>query len=110
MAKPSMSVYAKTIRTLAEVKTITAHMVSLGKIRAESEDQELGYLIANLVVALQYFHQQNKARSTPTSLTFQPAGETNPLLNYCNFHERSKKPEWQVLAERNGWKPPGPAL
>ena len=100
-----MSNYDKTIRSVAEVKTISSHMISLGKIRATSEDDQLNFFIASLVLALQYQHQHSKAKSTPTSLTFHQMPETARLLDYCSYQNRLKKPEWQLLAERNGWGP-----
>lgn len=99
----SPSVYERTIKTATEVKTLSSHMSALGKIRAGSEDDELSFYIEALIRALQFYHQQSYARSTPTSLTFDPIMETVRLLDYCSFHTRSNKPEWQVIAERNGW-------
>ena len=105
-----MSNYNKAIRTATEVKTISSHMVSLGKIRAASEDEQLNYFIARLIFALQYQHEQSKAKSTPTSLTFNQLEETFRLIEYCNYQNRLKKPEWQIVAERNGWSPPRSSL
>lgn len=102
-----MNSYEKTLITVAEVKTINAHMVALGKIRATSEDQELGHYIASLVMSLQFFLAQAKQKSIPTSLTFQPTFETARLVQYCQFQLASSKPEWQILAERHGWIRPG---
>lgn len=102
-----MNNYDKTIRSLKEVRTISAHMVALGKIRALSEDEHLDFLIAKLVLALQFLHQRSKAKSTPILLTFDPLPqETRELIEYCNMQNRQKKPEWQILAERHGWTPP----
>ena len=28
------------------------------------------------------------------------------LINYCEQMVMSEKPEWQIMAERNGWTPP----
>lgn len=28
------------------------------------------------------------------------------LIKYCQLQVANKKPTWQVLAERNGWRPP----
>lgn len=78
-------------------------MSALGKIRAGSEDDELNFYIEALIRALQFYHQQGNFRSTPTSLTFDPLPEAIRLLDYCSIYVRSNKPEWQVLAERNGW-------
>ena len=100
-----MNNYEKAVRTFAEVKTISSHMVALGKIRATSEDVQLNYLIQSLVVALQYPHLHGASKGIGTSLTFLPLPETQRLLEYCNFQNRLKKPECQVIAEREGWMP-----
>lgn len=100
-----MNNYEKTVRTVTEVKTISAHMVALGKIRATSEDVQLNYLIQSLVVALQFPHLHGTSKGVPTSLTFWPLAETQRLLEYCSNQNRFKKPEWQVIAEREGWAP-----
>ncbi|MCZ8164981.1 hypothetical protein [Silanimonas sp.] len=105
-----MNSYEKTLITVAEVKTINAHMVSLGKIRATSEDQELGFYIASLVLHLQQQQQQlgqMRQKSIPTSLTFYPTYEVSRLVQYCQYQLASSKPEWQILAERHGWIRPG---
>lgn len=101
-----MSYYDKTLRTVTEVKTMNSHMTSLGKLMALSKDGQLCSLIANVVKALQYQYENSTAKSTPTSLMFFPIPQTVQLVEYCNFQNRMKKPEWQVLAEQNGWTPP----
>ena len=101
-----MNSYEKAVKTVAEVKTIPSHMAALGKIRAASEDPQFMYLIQSLVVALQYPHLHGTDKGVPTSLTFWPLPETQRLLEYCNYQNRMKKAEWQVIAEREGWIPP----
>lgn len=102
------TIYEDAVRTVDEVKTLSSHMSALGKIRARSEDQQLNNLVQSLVGALQLQYQQVNAvtRSTPTSLTFYPNMETQALIQYCRWRIGSDKPEWQVLAEQNGWAPP----
>lgn len=101
-----MNSYDKTIKSVTEVKTLVAHMTSLGQIMATSEDTSLFDLITEVVMALQYQHQHSMAKSTPTSLLFHPIPPTVRLVDYCRRKIMLKKPEWQVLAERNGWTPP----
>ena len=101
-----MSNYERTVRTVTEVKTLTAHMASLGKIMATSEDGHLCGLIRNVVMSLQYQYQHGTGKSTPTSLMFHPIPSTVQLGEYCRSQTRLKKPEWQIMAERNGWTPP----
>ena len=101
-----MNYYDKTLRTIDEVKTITSHMVALGKIRTATEDEHLKYLIEGLVFALQYPHLHRVQKPVPTSLMFFPLQETQRLHQYCRTFFLSNRVEWQVLAERNGWIPP----
>ena len=109
MAVPK-SYYDKTIRTINEVKSLSSHMVSLGKIRVDSEDHQLIYLIDHLLVALHYYHQQSGSKTTPVALALVPIQETQNVLSYCMAFKTQKKAEWQVVAERHGWRPPASAL
>lgn len=101
-----MSVYDKTIRSLTEIKTISSHMVALGKIRAASEDDSLNFAIDALVRELQYAHANSKIKSTPTSLASGTSQEVKAIIGYCKRAIGTRKPEWQIMAERNGWAPP----
>ncbi len=44
-------------------------------------------------------------KSTPLNLINGQNSEITELVNYCKKFITQKKPEWQVLAERNGWIP-----
>ena len=103
-----MSIYAKTLKSVREVKTISAHMVALGKIYASSEDELLNQHIQAVVTTLEFPFKHGTGRSTPTSLTFQILPQTYWLIEYGKSQRASKKPEWQILAEQNGWIPPAP--
>ena len=102
----STNSYDRAIRTVTEVKTMTSHMTSLGKLMASSGDVNLCNLIANVVMTLQYQYENSNSRSTPTSLLFLPTPQTMQLLDYCKHQNRMRKAEWQVIAEQNGWRPP----
>ena len=101
-----MSIYARTIKSITEVRTVVQHMSALGKILAETEDSHLYGLIQNVVLNLQWQMQQSIGKPVPTSLMFFPTPPTVHLHEYCKHQKQSKKAEWQVLAERNGWSPP----
>jgi len=101
-----MNSYEETIKSLTEVKTIASHLTAFGKIRAKSEDEFLIQLIENLIRELQSVHVNNKKKSTPISLDKSSALEVVNLIKYCKKAIGSKKHEWQILAERNGWTPP----
>jgi hypothetical protein len=101
-----MSSYEKTLSSLKEIKTAASHLTALGKIRATSEDKNLIQAIDALVRELQVSHARSKTKSTPFSLETTTAPEALNLIRYCKQAIASKKPEWQILAERNGWTPP----
>ena len=101
-----MSTYEKTIKSMSEVKTMSSHLTSLGKIKIASEDGRLNSAIENLIRELQYAHANSKHKSTPISLASGSSQEIQAIINYCKSAIGTKKPEWQILAERNGWTPP----
>jgi hypothetical protein len=101
-----MSSYEKTLSSLKEIKTVTAHLTALGKVRAASEDKNLIQAIDALVRELQSSRARSKNKSTPFSLEAATVPEAVNLIRYCKQAIGSKKPEWQILAERNGWTPP----
>lgn len=98
--------YDKAIRTIKEVKTIPKHMVALGMIRIESEDFRLTSLIEDVLSVLHFFLQQGSSKTTPLALDIVPTSQAWDLLLYCQTCRAQKKPEWQVIAEREGWRPP----
>ena len=101
-----MSSYEKTLKSLKEIKTFSSHLTALGKIKAVSEDTSLKQAIDALVRELQYAHATSKKKSTPTSLENATVPEAKALLQYCQRAIGSKKPEWQIIAERHNWVPP----
>ncbi|MBU2852397.1 hypothetical protein [Acidithiobacillus ferrivorans] len=101
-----MSSYEKTLKSLKEIKSISSHLTALGKVKVASEDTSLNQAIDSLVRELQHAHANSKHKSTPTSLENATAPEAKALLQYCIRAIGSKKPEWQILAERHGWTPP----
>lgn len=101
-----MSCYEKTLKSLKEVKTFSSHITALGKILNSSEDTSLNQLLEFLIKELQLSHLKSKNKSTPLSLEKATATEVTRLIEYCKLAVGSKKPEWQILAERHGWTPP----
>lgn len=101
-----MSSYEKTLASLNEIKTINSHLAGLGKIKAKSEDASLNSLLDAVVLELQRLYVSSKHKSLRFSI--EPAGkrEVERLVKYCRTAIGTKKPEWQILAERHGWTPP----
>ena len=101
-----MSIYAKTIKSVTEVRTVNAHLAALGKLMATTEDWQLSHLIKTAALSLQFQIAHSIGKPMPTSLMFFPTPAMVDLVQYCRYQTQSKKEEWQVLAERNGWEPP----
>jgi hypothetical protein len=99
-----MNLYESTVNSLREFKTSASHITALGKIRNASEDSTLNQALDILIRELQRFHASSKNKSTPAS--FASGTSTKNILAYCEQAIGSKKPEWQILAERHGWTPP----
>lgn len=101
-----MKSYEDVLKTAKEAKTIASHITGLGKVRAKTEDQELLSKIDRAIESLQRAHANvKKGKSTPVCLDKVTDQAVRDLVDYCNNAVASKKPEWQVIAERNGWEP-----
>lgn len=101
-----MTFYEKTLASLKEVKTISSHMTALGKIRASTEDIKFIGFIDKVIKELAELHKMDKTKSTHISLDSVSEVTVKNLVQYCKETIGSKKPEWQIMAERNGWIPP----
>lgn len=101
-----MSIYNNTIKSVTEIRTLSAHLGALGKIMALTEDRQLYDLTHFVVFNLQYQMQHSVGRQIPISLMSFPSQQVVQLVDYCKHQKQSKKEEWQVLAERHGWSPP----
>jgi hypothetical protein len=101
-----MKNYEDVLKTMKECKTITAHITSLGKIRAKTEDTNLLKRLDEAIGSLQgaLAHNQ-KGKSIPRSLDRATDQALKNLIAYCEAATVSKKPEWQVIAKKNGWAP-----
>jgi len=100
-----MSSYEDVLESLANFRTLAAHITALGKIRLETEDEKLKKGIEAVIYQLQIAHAQVKSKSIPVSVENSNIQAANVLIAYCNQVIGTRKPEWQILAERNGWVP-----
>lgn len=100
--------YQETIDVLKSLETIATHIKKLGVILNKTEDSQLQTLIQNTVTLLQRSHANPrvKGKSTPGNLYNAQQAPIKALIQYCEQFIKKNKPEWQVLAERNGWTPP----
>lgn len=103
-----MKIYKKVLVEISKINSLTAEHNSLKKCYHDTEDEILkGYLreyCKNLVSAENY--RRNKMISHANNVLDTNSSIKITIMNYCNQIISQGKPEWQVLAERNGWRPP----
>ncbi|WP_434278569.1 hypothetical protein [Acinetobacter sp. CE-15] len=93
--------------SMSEYRTISSHMIALGKIKIVSDDKVITTMIRYIAYDLQERHKNPySSKSTPLSLERWNNQIAQNLIQYCNYMIGKKKPEWQILAEHNGWTPP----
>lgn len=100
-----MSNYEKALESISEFKTLASHITALGKLRFKTEDKRLEKVIEQVISQLQIAHSRVKNKSTPLSVEKANIDAANDLANYCRQMVGTRKPEWQIIAERNGWGP-----
>jgi len=106
-----MTTYEETLVSLQAMRTVTAHLTALQKIRVKTEDTHLAKLLGNALTSLQNAHAHAVTKkapglTTPTALTDGTDSHVKAVLSYCQTYIGTSKPEWEVLAERHGWMPP----
>ena len=99
--------YREILDEIHEVKTVAAHITGFGKILNKTEDPALKELIDRVIKMLQRMHADPsaKGKSTPMGLQAVRSTSLRALIECCSNHIKANKPEWQVLAEKNGWAP-----
>lgn len=100
-----MSGYEKFLKSISDVKSTLSHITALGKIRNSTEDDRFKSTLDDLIKELQFYHSRSKNKSTPMSLENSTDKILIALKKYCENNISTKKPEWQILAERHGWGP-----
>jgi hypothetical protein len=100
-----LTVYEETIAVMKDLRTVASHITNLGKVMNKSEDQQLKNLLHKVITVLQIEHARPnfKGKSTPLSVYHSKDLAIKDLIKYCENAIGTKKPEWQILAERNGW-------
>ncbi len=106
-----MTVYKDVLTSIQETKTLASHITYLGKVRVKTEDTKLIQAIDPVIAELQSVHARMKVKSTPLRVSGPGASNAVKVLHaYCQQASGSNKPEWQILALRNGWSPPAKAV
>ena len=103
-----MNSYEKILKIAKDVKPLESHITAIGEIRGTTEDKVLVVKIDSAVKAM------TRVLSLPLSLPGKnnamvlenaPDKNIHSLIEYCEMNISGKKPEWQILAEKNGWTP-----
>lgn len=102
-----MTIYEKVISELHQIRTFVNHIKKLGNLLPEIQDSKLKALLQATVTGLQRAHADPrvKNKSTPGNLYGLKENTVVQLVQYCETTIGTKKPEWQVEAERNNWGP-----
>lgn len=103
-----MTIYQKVLVELDKNSSIKTQYNNLVKLMHSSEDKQLRSLINDWlnVLANAECYQVRKLPNRLTQYVNTNSYIQQNLRDYCNDIIRSKKPEWQILAERYGWRPP----
>lgn len=102
-----MTVYQKVLIELDKSGTYKSQYNSLVKLKYLTEDKKLRDLIDAWLVVLSdaESYRVRKLFNHLTELLNTNMYVKQGLRDYCNDAILSKKPEWQILAERYGWRP-----
>ena len=105
-----MNSYEKILKIAKELKPLKSHITAIGKIRASTEDKVLVAKIDSAVRAMTRvlslpLSPVIKNKTIPMILENAPDKNIHSLIEYCEMNISGKKPEWQLLAEQNGWTP-----
>lgn len=103
-----MNVYQKVLVELDKNSSIKSQYNNLVKLMHSTEDKQLRSLIdawLNVLVNAERYRVGKLHNHLAQLLNTNDYIKQN-LRDYCNEVIWSKKPEWQILAERYGWRPP----
>lgn len=97
--------YETVLTALLSHTTLPNTINKLTKVWISTEDEEfkrgLGIILGHLNNEA---HNRIAKSRNPISIKVQPY---KPLADYCHKCINSKKPKWQLIAEKNGWAPKG---
>ncbi len=103
-----MTIYGEVIAEMKELRTVKARIPKLGRLANAAQDAQLKKLLDDAVKVMQSFDLAKSStvhfKSTP--LAIYEATSPTPIVRlrqYCEAHAQTKKPDWQVEAERQGW-------
>lgn len=98
--------YEEVIKSLTEVKTPAKHLSEITKIINLTEDEELKKLLTPVITALTQYSTVAPPLDRKKPRNFISGVPFDAVFHYCLPKIQAKRPEWQVIALRNGWTPP----
>lgn len=110
-----MNEYQKVLVILQESATISSKTNKLLKIEITTEDHTLAILVRTLLDRYKWHVPPGRYRRADRVPDGFPTSHKEWLIsirvpkrdleNYCMNTLAKEKPQWQILAERHGWKP-----
>lgn len=103
--------YRAAIEVINGIHSPSQFHEKLNKLFVNTEDTQFRKLILPVLKAMKDAHSllaAKKMSSQKTAINYR----TEPylgLVKYCQQQLAAEKPTWQILAERNGWRPPSEA-
>ena len=113
-----MDIYRKVLLALGQDGTPKSKQNKFIKLSIEAQDQQLGFLLKEVATMYSYHIKPSWSRTLNEDqkgripychrewASMQRQLNSN-LEQYVNHIISTQKPEWQVQAERHGWRPPG---
>jgi hypothetical protein len=97
--------YNKVIEACTSLATIASIQNKLNRIYISTEDNQLQSLLKPALVNLVTVQREAVSRKVSSHKSQCNLGNSpfKELAIYCKKTLASSKPQWQVLAERNGW-------
>jgi hypothetical protein len=97
--------YQLVLTALADHGTLGARINKLNKVWASTEDATLKALLGDRIKKIKVAWAQLERQSS-TFVGDLNSAANKALVDYCEGCVSSSKPQWQILAERAGWRPP----
>lgn len=103
-----MIIYNKVLIEIHKIGSLKTQHNNLMKIYYSTEDLALREYIHNYCKGILKSEKyiQNKMMLAAQEAISDNIHNKVKLINYCEQMITCEKPEWQIIAERNGWVPP----
>lgn len=98
------SEYRVTLSVLMDALTVESRITQLNKVFCASEDDFLKRQMWSVLDMLRYIALNMPKRVQPKVLDLSDP-RVGALIHYCANGLTSAKPQWQIIAESNGWRP-----